>query len=265
MDATRIDAIARLFAARRSRRAALAGGGAGLAAAALAATGRRAAAQVATPPPAGGAADPGKTLFVQSFESGAIAPKAGVEGTYTLTLDHGLGQTLYFTDRPERVVGASPTAQFLKGLGFPPDNPPNAALVVEASPGNEDIAVVELTNARYDAAAKTATYDAKVLEDWERTLSLGFAEAPTDLARLAPAFGAAHLFIDGYYDCSDWNYCYTVGQEIGPIPGGPVGTCWSWSNWQCKPSNPNCNDDTDYAYLCDKTYAACDGGCFAGA
>src|SRR5262245_2098542 len=38
-------------------------------------------------------------LFVQSFEGGTIAPTAGEDGTYTLTLDHGLGETLYFTVR----------------------------------------------------------------------------------------------------------------------------------------------------------------------
>src|SRR5262245_48678681 len=65
-------------------------------------------------------------LFVQSFEGGSIAPKAGEAGTYTVTLDHGLGQTLYFGDRPSRGVGAVPTPQFLEALGFPDDNPPNA-------------------------------------------------------------------------------------------------------------------------------------------
>ena len=70
-------------------------------------------------------------LFVQSFEGGTIAPKEGEDGTYTITLEHGLGQTLYFADRPSRDVGAVPTHQFLQGLGFPADNPPNAALVVD--------------------------------------------------------------------------------------------------------------------------------------
>src|SRR5262245_30518576 len=87
-----VDAIAKLFADRRfSRRAALSHGGAGLAAGALATTGlaTEARAQEATPTPEGEKAE---YLFVQSFESGAIAPKAGEDGTYTLTLEHGLGQ-----------------------------------------------------------------------------------------------------------------------------------------------------------------------------
>src|SRR5262249_33852244 len=135
--------------------------------------------------------------FVQSFQSGSIAPKAGEDGTYTLTLEHGLGQTLYFSDRPERIVGAKPTPQFLQGLGFLPDNPPNAALVLAAAPGDEDVAVLELYKPHYDEDTKTATYGVTLLKDWERTLAMGFSEAPTDLAKLAPSFGAAHLFIDG--------------------------------------------------------------------
>src|SRR5262245_57052486 len=203
MDSSRFDTIAKLFADRRlSRRQALAGGAAGLAAGALAAAGLGGAAraQEATPAPAAGAADTGETLFVQSFASGTAAPKTGAAGTYTLTLEHGLGQTIYFTDRPARVVGASPTAAFLQALGFTAANPPNAALVVETGPGDEAIAVVELTNPRYDEGTKTATYDAKALADWERTLAMGFSEQPTDLAKLAPTFGAAHLFID---DCGN--------------------------------------------------------------
>jgi hypothetical protein len=275
MDASRFDGIAKIFAARRlSRRRALAGGGAGLATAGLAAAGLAgAAAQGATPAPAGEAGEKTEFLFVQSFESGTIAPKQGAAGTYALTLAHGLGQTLYFSDRPERIVGAAPTPKFLDGLGFSPADPPNAALVVEAAPGNEDIAVLELLNPRYDEATRTATYDAKVLEDWERSLAMGFAEAPTDLAQLAPSFGAAHLFID---DCLDWNSCYkssmigTPLQYVGAIPGGPIGACWSWSNWQCLPDNPNCiGGKTDYYNdLCTNTYAqSCpydSGGCLAG-
>src|SRR5829696_1762143 len=85
-------------------------------------------------------------LFVQSFAGGSIAPKAGEEGAYTVTLEHGLGQTLYFADRPSRDVGAVPTEHFLAGLGFPADNPPNAAIVVDDGDGGTEIAVVELRN-----------------------------------------------------------------------------------------------------------------------
>jgi hypothetical protein len=48
-------------------------------------------------------------------------------------------------DRRERIYGAAPTPTFLQGLGFMPDNPPNAALVMDASPDDTDVVVLELT------------------------------------------------------------------------------------------------------------------------
>jgi hypothetical protein len=195
---------------------------------------------------------------VQSFQSGAIATKAGETDTYTLTLDHGLGQTIAFSDRPERMVGATPTAEFLKGLGFLPGNPPNAALVVEAAPGDEDIAVLELYNPRYDEGSKTATYDVKLLKDWERTLEMGFSEQPKDLAQLHPQFGAAHLFID---DCPDLTMCTDFGGELlGGIPGYPngVGTCWCWIPPVCDPTCGSCGgpDRETLNEICTQSYGA---------
>ena len=76
-------------------------------------------------------------LFIQSFQSGSVVPKDGAEGRYTLTLEQGLGHTIYFSDRPDRIVGAPRPPQFLEGLGFPDDNPPNAALVVETADGQD--------------------------------------------------------------------------------------------------------------------------------
>ncbi len=129
-------------------------------------------------------------LFVQSFEGGSIAPKAGEDGTFTVTLNHGLGQTLYFADRPSRDVGAVPTEQFLQGLGFQADNPPNAAIVVDDGNGGTDIAVVELTNPLIDPTVPAVIYDIKVLENWEDTTELGLQEGPADLSNLAESFGA---------------------------------------------------------------------------
>lgn len=118
-------------------------------------------------------------LFVQSFEQGLLeanvagatasaTPPTGAEPGYTLTLTHGLGQTLFFSDRPERIVGTVGTPQFLDRLGFDPTNAPNAALVAEREDGTEDIIVVELTNPRYDEFSLTATYDVSILQDDER-------------------------------------------------------------------------------------------------
>ena len=121
MDTTRFDRICRLFAERRlSRRAALAQGGAGIAAVGLAVTGvRAAAAQDATPEATPGAAEQSGVpfMFVQTFGAGSLAPKQGEDGTLTLTADHLAGQTVYFSDRPERVVGMVATERFLRRQG----------------------------------------------------------------------------------------------------------------------------------------------------
>jgi hypothetical protein len=271
METTRFDSISKRFAQRRlSRRQALQQGGAGLAAAGLTAAGLHGAvAQDATPVatptmgnPTSGAVSKTEYLFLQSFESGSIAPKEGAEGTYTLTLQHGLGQTIYFADRPERTVGAAPTAKFLHGLGFPADNPPNAALVVDTGDGDVDIAVVELTNPRYDEESFTAVYDVTVLKDYETEVDLQFQEAPADLAALAPAFGSAHLFID---DCPDSQAC--CGRTIHSSNGGvfneiygiaTIGQCWTLLGG-CNP----CGDLDGISQYCDNAYPAqCQGHCW---
>jgi hypothetical protein len=282
METNRLDTVSRFFATRRlSRRQALARGGAGLAAAGLAAAGLgSASAQEATPAPVD--YDPTRKvayLFVQSFERGAIAPKEGENGTYTVTLQHGLGQTLYFSDRPLRDVGATPTVQFLEGLGFSPKNPPNAALLVETAAGETDIAVIELTNPSYDEASFTATYDVKVLENWEDSTELGFSQAPADLAAVAPSFGAAHLFID---DCADSNLSccpYDDLVDYGPYSTcnnvvhdyGTVGYCYQYG--RCVPCEPYYHDAPDYDatwdwwnFRCTEDIPACNprGGCEAG-
>jgi hypothetical protein len=284
VDATHFDRISKAFSQRRlSRRAALTRSGAGLAAGALGAAGLAgpSAAQEATPAatPAAGEFDPIEYLFVQSFESGTIAPKEGEDGAFTLTLQHGLGQTLYFSDRPARDVGATPTAQFLEGLGFSPSNPPNAALVVEPAPGQTDIAVVELLNPVYDPAGPGVTYEVKVLADWEDSLEMGFSEAPTDLAALAPSFGAAHLFIDGIFDCKDYNLsccpnsavsCEEEGCTCTNVVHdyGTVNYCSQYG--RCVPCEPYFHDAPSYNATwnywndqCNKDAPACGGTCEA--
>jgi hypothetical protein len=266
MDATRFDGISRLLAERRiSRRQAVRQGATGLAAAGLAVAGLKAAglgsaglgpaaaaAQAATPSPTTGAKE---FLFVQSFESGKLAPKAGAAGTYTATLQHGLGQTLYFSDRPQRIVGAAPTAKFLKGLGFNKDNPPNAALVVDDGDGGVNIAVVELADPKYEDSSHTATYDLKVLQDYEKSVDMKFQEAPANLAALGTTLGAAHLFID---DCPDaYVNCIAGNTDVGLAYGGAqVGTCWDWSTFQCRYCNQAAVDAQ-----CNADFPACHNSC----
>ncbi len=254
MDPHRVDRISKLFAQRRfARREAIRGNVAG------------AMAQEATPgatPPAGAGGEKAGFLFVQSFESGSIAPKAGAEGTFTLTLEHGLGQTIYFSDRPERIVGATPTAQVQQALGFTPDNPPNAAILVENGTGSTNIAVVQLTSATYDEASRTATYDATPLADFSRTEAMGFHDEPADLSSVPTSFGAAHLLID---DCPDaFIDCYSKpdyeqADYLGRIRASPTPMCYQGAVCQpCEPFGHNppyyCATHDVWVNACDKTY-----------
>jgi hypothetical protein len=271
MNPNRFDSITKLFAERKlSRRQALVSS-AGLAAGAMAGSVAHGAAQDATPeavPADPYAGDKTMYLFVQTFQGGSIVPTEGAEGRYTVTLDAGTGQTIYFGDRPSRDVGVTETPQFLEGLGFPEDNPPNAALIVETEPGETDIAVVELFNPSYDPETRGVTYDVEVLANWSQSLEMEFSEAPTDLAALAPSFGTAHLLID---DCPqlDVECAILDGQDyeyLGNFPN--LDQCWNYSI--CMPCEPYGHVQPDrcatYYYWnqrCNKQFAACNGQCRA--
>jgi hypothetical protein len=270
MDSNRFDSLSRVFASRRlSRREAMIKGGTAVAATGLVASGlaHTAAAQQATPEPAPGDGSQPELLFVQSFQAGGIAAKEGAEGRYTLSLEGGLGQTIFFSDRPDRIVGAEPTSDFLSTLGFPDDNPPNAALVIKNDDGATNIAVIELFSPVYDEATHALSYEIEVLEDWQTETELGLQEAPADLATLEPSFGAAHLFIDGILDCPDSDLiCYPNGgrwQEggLGRIPNADHdGFCVSGATWVCYPcSSPP--DGGNWADECNRRFDSCGGDC----
>ena len=279
MDPNRFDQISRRFSDMRlSRRTALgkgaglaAGGGAALAGIAVTAAQDATPVPDATPMPIGNSALPPDDgvrithLFVQAYQSGSIAPIAtpGGTATHTVTLEQGLGQTVYFADRPSREVGTSPTPAFLDGLGFVDDNPPNAAMLIETGPGEIDIAVVELFNPTYDDTSNTATYDIAVLADWKNDIEMGFQEAPTDLSKMATSFGATHLFID---DCRDRNIeCYNLLDNKGYIDSFPgQGYCYWWSHASCLPCLPrDAEDATDiqryWDKMCNESFPACGG------
>ena len=256
MNPTMIDTITRLFADRKlSRRQSLAAG-AGIAAGALATPALSAVAQDATPVASDATlvapdAEHGpEMLFVQSFQSGSIVATPDVEGRYTLTLEHGLGETIYFSDRPDRIVGSSPTAAFLDGLGFSDDNPPNAAILTHNQEGDSTLAVVELFNPIYDEETATLTYDVSLLEHWRDGTDLGFSETPVDVDAIGDTFGTAHLFID---DCNGWDtYCFSPDPTLGI--SGHVGTistleydgfCYGWSTMMCLPCQPWIADHED--------------------
>ena len=111
-------------------------------------------------------------LFVQNGASGTFDGK-------TLTLK-GVGPTLFFSDRPERIAGQLRTSDFVghwtKGSDNFAANPPNATLSI-FSATEVNSAVVVLTNPKLDR--NTLSYTVKVLE-----------------GKLPPSFRESSLFID---------------------------------------------------------------------
>jgi hypothetical protein len=105
-------------------------------------------------------AAPASFLFVQTAKK--IDYKDGV-----ITLYEVPPQTMFFTDRPQRVVGQVPTDRFVKRWiedkspnGFAV-NPPNAAVTV-FQPDGPKTAIVALTNPRYDG--NNLAYNVQVLQ-----------------------------------------------------------------------------------------------------
>ena len=115
----------------------------------------------------------------------------------------------------------------------------------------------ELSNGRLTVGL--LTYGATILAEYEGEGLAHVAERQQDAA-LPESFGRASLFID---DCPDIAYCIppchgeTLCQRVGPIPGGPYGTGWSWSKFECLP----CRDYGDLGALCNETYPRCEGQC----
>jgi hypothetical protein len=274
MGSSQFDRLTRRLADRTTRRTAV---GTSLGAFALGALNHVAAAQAtpasdATPASEG---DEPVFLFVQTFAAGRgeLNPGAGTptaEGTPTpaggasflLTLEGHTGQTIYFSDRPDRIVGSSPTETFLDGFGFTPENPPNAALISEFRAG-QGVVVVELIEPRYDAETGTLVYGAEVLEGYEgENLVPVVAEQVAE--RLPAEFGPAALFIDdcpknvytmctaSAYDPSDGEYTF---YPCGPLPGGPYDLCWNLFAWGCVPCKHDWTFD-ELRDLCVLTYSS---------
>ena len=104
-------------------------------------------------------------LFVQMAQK--IDYKKTDAASGVMTLYDVPTKTMFFTDRPNRVVGNVPTSAFVtrwttdKGPNGFATNPPNAAVTVFQSDGAKT-AIVELSNPRLDG--NKLSYDVKVLQ-----------------------------------------------------------------------------------------------------
>jgi hypothetical protein len=243
MDSTRFDQLTRTFSTRLSRRRALATGAAGLSALAFAGRSLPGFAQDATPQatPVSGQSHP-PFMFVQLADSGSWMPKPDEDGVYLLSLSGAGDQTLFFSDGN---YGTFATDHMLKTLGFTPVNPPNAAVVVTAPDGTQDVLVIELLNPIYRQVAEgddQLVYEAKVLNVYTGNgLEEWVPQADDD--QLPTEFTNVSLFID---DCADASQCFVWidGQRpryVGEIPGGPYRICFDGDSGAC--------------YLCEGSYA----------
>lgn len=290
MESSRFDTVARVLARRMSRRGAVVSGGLGLGVAAVGLN--RVAAQDATPPASGtgtptatDADEQDSTLFVQTATSGTFTPNpnAGmplasatpvlmneqgtptpaVGGDYLLTLHGHAGETIAFSDRPERYFGEVKTPDFLAKLGFDPANPPNAAIVADTAEGEDDVLVVELLNPAYDAANQTLTYDANILGGYAGEGLAPVASRQQD-QEMAAEFSTASLFIDS---CPNTTlYCFTAADVALCAPRGPVygiGTCWHWDCVCCDLCHGSPGDYCASAYPNDCGDGNCTGMTFS--
>lgn len=162
-----------------NRRSLLTASAAGAAALALRTA---AAAQSGTPE----ASDKVVLLFVQAAGSGTVTQS---DQRHTLSFRHDAGQTVYFSDRPERLAGLLPTAELVAQWPFEGETPPNAALAIaNAEDGSTTVILGVLSNPVWDAAASTLSYGFQMLSD----------DIPAGSPTPVPAsFDAATLFIDG--------------------------------------------------------------------
>jgi hypothetical protein len=98
-------------------------------------------------------------LFIQGAQSGSVSEVNAT--TSTLELNDVSDKTIFFADRPDRIVGAENTTDFIGNWSSGPNSfavdPPNAVLIVDDK--RQDYAIIELFNPQYGPEANTLKYD----------------------------------------------------------------------------------------------------------
>ncbi len=143
-------------------------------------------------PPAESALD---LLVVQSFDSGRLAPEAGSTDLATLAFEQPLRDALYFSERPNRVVGSYATEELLEIVRQAGPDPVNAALIADLEAGGEVQVVVELLQGEINTAG-TVNYAVRLLGEADHT-SLALEESSLSELVEPIQLGRGHLFIDG--------------------------------------------------------------------
>ena len=220
MQGSRFDALTRWTSRRFTRRTAITQAGTGLAAAfGLSSLGTRpVAAQVATPEPEASPVPvaPVSLLYVQYAGVTTLTPGTG--DVHILTMTHVRPQTIYFSDRPNRISGAEPTASFVDGFADAfADSAPNATLIghLENGAHDEEAVVLTLLSATYDEAAATLTYEVTLLAA-ELITDMSFEQEPLTVLDTAREYAEISLFIDSVTKTDDGRWptsdaCYDTG------------------------------------------------------
>jgi hypothetical protein len=179
-------------------------------------------------------AGPASFLYVQQTDGGKLRHLAG--GGFELELTGVSPRVSTFTDRPRRRAGSRRLRDFVGDwgkAGFAAD-PPNAALVLDDAPRSRDVAMLTLSNPRYDRRHHTLTYMVDPLREkgtGAGTLA-GFAKR-ADRVR-AGSFGSASLFVDngaaqvGYAGITIEIAGAPAGQTI-QLLASPVGGRAGWA------------------------------------
>ncbi len=165
--------------------------------------------------------------FIQEGTGGSFVKDDS--GNYTLTITEVIPYTIYFSDRPARNAGFAKMDQFIDGFSFDPNNPPNAAVIVQEGEEDTDMVVVELTAPLYDETTGTLTYTAKIIADYTFE-----SEWPQDLLErtddtIPEVFGQVVIVID---DCP----CIPDGD----CHSGWRNSCWEWKCVMCEPCGGCC-------------------------
>jgi hypothetical protein len=198
------------------------------------------------------------TMFVQLAEGGSWTPHPDQDGVFILTMYMPSNQTIFFSDRPDRIVGAVGTDTFIDQLGFTPANPPNAAAVVNLADGTRDVLIIELFNPAYtqlfgEEGGDVLTYEATVLTAYEGDGLTPWVGLPDD-DQLPAEFNEMSLFID---DCPPINACCSnqTGKLVGVLPdyAKEHPSCY-WFPWGCY----SCIADDQYFFnrWCSESHSA---------
>jgi hypothetical protein len=145
----------------------------------------------------------GSLLYVQQMRGGSLRHVKG--GGLELELTGVSPRVSTFTDRPERRAGTQRLRTFIGGWansGFAAD-PPNAALVLDRAPSSRDVAMLTLSDPRYDRRNQTLTYRVDPLHAKDSTLA-SFTKRADPIH--PGTFGSASLFVDNGASYGDTTY-----------------------------------------------------------